>query len=326
MKLTEKQLIKIVKNFFPDAKDCVFTPLTSGHINETFRIDLKEGTYIMHNALQVAVHLEKKEYPRQTLRPFATKNDTFLHQNNAGNYWRMLPFFENTITLETPENTEQAYLAAAAYGEFLQYLNDLSASEIEVIIPNFHNANFRITQFENALKNTNETRLKEAKNEVAEIKNAYSFLEKMTCLRLPLRVTHNDTKISNILFSKDKKNAVAVIDWDTIMPGTSLSDFGDCVRTFCTNAAEDEKDLSKVKFREEYYEAIEKGFLSEAGETLTEIEKKHLRDGARQVILVQAMRFLTDFLEGDVYYKISREGQNLDRARNQLELFKQMIK
>ncbi|MGK0363768.1 MAG: thiamine kinase-like enzyme [Saprospiraceae bacterium] len=339
MKLIEKQLINIVSNFFPDAKDCVFTLLTSGHINETFRVDLKEESYvlqrlntnvfpnpnaIMHNALKVATHLEIKKYPHQILKPLATKNNTFLHQTDATDYWRMTPFFSDTITLETPENTKQAYVAAAAFGEFLQYLNDLPASEVDVIIPDFHNANFRISQFENALKNANKFRMKQAEIEISEIKRTFSFLERLSALKLPSRVMHNDTKISNILFSKDKETAVAVIDWDTIMPGTILSDFGDCVRTFCTNAAEDERDLSKVKFREEYYEVVEKGFLSTTDRMLTNLEKKHLRDGAKQVILVQAMRFLTDYLEGDIYYKASREEQNLDRARNQLELFKQI--
>ena len=339
MKLTEKQLISIVNNFFPDAKNCVFTPLTSGHINETFRVDLEDGSYvlqrlntnvfpnpnaIMRNTLKVAAHLENKEYSHQILKPLATKNNTFLHQTDTLNYWRMTPFFQNTITLETPEDTKQAYIAAAAFGEFLEYLADLPTSEIEVIIPNFHNAMYRVSQFENGLKNANEARLKQAQNEISEIKNTFPFLKEMSNLKLPLHVTHNDTKISNILFSEDKETAVAVIDWDTIMAGTILSDFGDCVRTFCANAAEDEKDLSKVKFREEYYEAVEKGFLSTAEKMLTILEKKHLRDGARQVIVVQAMRFLTDFLEGDIYYKVTREGQNLDRARNQLALFKQI--
>jgi thiamine kinase-like enzyme len=278
----------------------------------------------MYNALKVATHLKTKKYPRQILDFLVTKNNTFLHQTSDADYWRMMPFFSNTITLETPENTQQAYTAAAAFGEFLQYLNDLPASEMEVIIPDFHNAIFRKSQFENALDKATEFRLEQAKNEISEIINSFPFLVKMSNLDLPVRVTHNDTKISNILFSEDKKKAIAVIDWDTIMPGTILSDFGDCVRTFCTNAAEDEKDLSKVKFREEYYDAVEKGFLSTIGKLLTDEERENLRDGARQVILVQAMRFLTDFLEGDVYYKINRDEQNLDRARNQLALFQQM--
>ncbi len=339
MKLTDKQLIDIVKNFFPNAKDCSFTPLTSGHINETFRVDIENESYvlqrlnttvfpnpnaIMRNALKVVTHLKSEKYPHQTLQALVTKDNTFLHQTSSSDYWRMMPFFPNTITLETPGNTEQAYTAAAAFGEFLQYLDDLPAAEIEIIIPNFHNATFRKSQFDTALINANEFRLTQAKNEILDIKNAFPFLEEMSKLELPSRVTHNDTKISNILFAEDKKKAVAVIDWDTIMPGTILSDFGDCVRTFCTSAAEDEKDLSKVKFREEYYEAVEKGFLSTVGKLLTNVERNNLRDGARQVILVQAMRFLTDYLEGDIYYKISREGQNLDRARNQLVLFRQI--
>jgi len=339
MKLTKKQLIEIVKNFFPNVKDCAFTPLTSGHINETFRVDLKEGSYILqklntavfpnpnaiiHNALRVAAHLENKNYPHPILKPLQTKSNTFLYQENKRNYWRMSPFFPNTITLETPKDKRQAYAAAAAYGEFACYLNDLSATEIKTIIPNFHNPDFRKEQFENALNNADKRRIILAEDEISFIKRNFHFLKKMSQLNLPLRITHNDTKISNILFAKDEKTAIAVIDWDTIMPGMILSDFGDCVRTFCTNVAEDEGNLSKIKFNEEYYEAVEKGFLSTMGNCLKEIEKRHLKDGARQVILVQAMRFLTDFLEENTYYKVNREGQNLDRARNQLELFRQM--
>lgn len=339
MKLTDEKLFAIVKNFFPKAEKVRFSPLTSGHINDTFRVDFAEGNYILQrinidvfphpkavvqNALEVARHLENKNYPERILTPILTNKNELLHQDKTGNYWRMNPFFKNTVTLEKPENIEQVYSAAAAFGNFSAYLKDLSADAIIDIIPNFHNADFRKKQFENALLNTDDNRKKAAEKEIKFLQNNFPFLTEMSALNLPLRITHNDTKISNILFDNDRKTVVAVIDWDTIMPGTVLSDFGDCVRTFCTDAAEDEADLSKIFFREDYYNAVENGFLSTASKMLTDLEKSNLRRGAMRVILVQAMRFLTDYLEENIYYKTSYPTQNLDRAKNQFELFRQM--
>jgi len=339
MKLTDKKLFSIVQNFFLEAKNYQFSPLTSGHINDTFRVDCTRGSYVLQrintkvfpnpqaiveNALKVAKYLKKSSYRKKILTPMLTLENKLLHQDTEGHYWRMTPFFANTVTLEKPENIEQAYKAAAAFGNFSGHLNDLSPKEIIEIIPHFHDANFRKKQFEEVLKNAREKRLQKAGNEILFLQNQFSFLAEMSALNFPLRITHNDTKISNILFDIDKKNVVAVIDWDTIMPGTILSDFGDCVRTFCVAAAEDETNLTQVIFREDYYEAVEKGFLSTTKDVLTDLEKKYLRKGAKRVILVQAMRFLTDYLAENIYYKTDYEWHNLERARNQFEIYRQM--
>ena len=278
----------------------------------------------MYNIIRVAEHLRRVNYPRRILTPLTDAEGNLLHRDEAGGVWRVFPYFAQTVTLSRPEHKEQVRAAAGAYGEFLHCLRDLPPTEISETLPHFHDANYRKSQLLSVLQNAAPERRIAARREIDIIESAFSFLAQMSHLTLPRRITHNDTKISNLLFAPDRRTPVAVIDWDTIMPGTVLSDFGDMVRTFCNDAAEDEADLKKVKFNRDYYIAAEKGFLAETQNMLTPAEKENLYAGARRVILVQAMRFLTDFLAGDVYYKTTYPEQNLLRVRNQLALYEEM--
>lgn len=339
MTLTKRQRNNIFAHFFPEDIEAIISPIKSGHINDTFRVDTKHGKYILQqintsifdqpewitdNMVKVAQHLKKCSYPKRILSPISTKEGNYLQVDQAGNQWRVFPFFENTKVLQQPENANQSYAAARAYAEFSSYLFDFPTQQIKEIIPKFHDTLTRIAQFENALRRTSKEKLKQAEQEILGIKKELDFLKSYAQLDLPLRITHNDTKISNVLFDSKGVEVIAVIDWDTIMPGSILSDFGDIARTFCTNCGENEKDVEKVTFNKEYYKSVKAGFMDELGEKLRTVEKQNLNAAAKKVTLVQAMRFLTDFLNGNVYYKVDYPTQNLHRCKNQLVLYFQM--
>lgn len=315
----------------------------SGHINDTFKVRTSECNYllqrinrsifssprhIMENMETVASHLLKEDYPQPILQAILTKNgrSLFFYKNN---YWRLLPFFENTFSIDKVETVEQAYEGGRLYGQFLKYLEGIPTAKIKTIIPNFHNGTLRWRQFEEAIRNDKLGRAKENRALIKEMKAANTvFMEinkLMTAGRFPLRLTHNDTKINNILFDKTSKKAVAVVDWDTIMPNTILSDFGDMVRTFTNSAAEDEKEMSQIMMNMEMFEALSAGFLYSLKDTLQPIELRYLVEGAIWITYMQMLRFVTDYIDGNVYYKAAYETHNLVRARGQLILVQQMI-
>jgi hypothetical protein len=213
------------------------------------------------------------------------------------------------------------------FGEFLHVTSDFDASKLTEVIPKFHDMSFRYSQFEESLKNVSEERYNLAKEAIQKV---IDFKEEMHIIQnlkesgeIKLRVTHNDTKISNALFTKDDKG-LCVIDTDTIMPGIIHYDFGDAIRTICNTAAEDEKNLELVEFNVTYYKAYYKGFLEKIGDSMSEIELVNLPLGAKSMIFIMAIRFLTDFLNDDVYYKTKYKNHNLDRCKNQLKLIESM--
>ena len=319
--------------------------LKSGHINDTFKVSIEKGTSIEHFIVQrlnttifpepqkimenietVAQHLTSKGYEKAILSCLKTKKGDYFYQNTEGGnskgFWRMIPFIENTYSILKVENENQAFEAAKAFGEYLKYLVDLDISKIHTIIPNFHNAPFRVQQFKEALKNKpTEERLKKAHNSLIFIEEHIKYYSQII-ENIPLRVTHNDTKISNILFSKTTQKAACIIDLDTLQPSTLLSDFGDMVRTYTPQYDEDERDLEKVEMRLPYFEALMDGFLSELSSVLTPTEKTNLIFGAKRTIFVQALRFLTDYLNNDIYYKTDFVDHNLVRAENQIALLR----
>ena len=210
-------------------------------------------------------------------------------------------------------------------GEFLNGTSDFDSSQLIDVIPNFHDMSFRFKQYASALQSASKERLfKAAKYTklVASLKEEMHILQELKeSGEIPTRVTHNDTKISNSLFDKNNKG-ICMIDTDTVMPGIIHYDFGDAIRTICNTAAEDEKDLSKVEFNLDYYKAYEKGFLEKTKDTLSEIRLKHLPLAAKTMIFIMALRFLTDYLNNDIYYKTNYSEHNLDRAKNQFKLIK----
>jgi Ser/Thr protein kinase RdoA (MazF antagonist) len=334
-------IIKIFLNTEGGASVSIET-LKSGHINDTFKVDIKSGNSIdsyilqkvnhhifteplkiMENIENVALHLKTKGYPKPILSCLKTLKGDYFHQNTEG-YWRMIPFINNTYSILKAENDDQAYQAAKAFGEYSRYLNDINVKTVHTIIPNFHNAAFRISQFHDALKGQpSEERLKKVKPIMVYVNQNIHYFAHYTPT-IPVRVTHNDTKISNILFDKTTQNASCIIDLDTLQPETILSDFGDMVRTYTPQYGEDEIEIEKIEMRLDYMKALIEGFLSEVNAFLTENEKKNLIYGAKRTIFVQALRFLTDYLNNDTYYKTSYSEHNLNRTLNQIALLKSL--
>ncbi|MBQ3064498.1 MAG: aminoglycoside phosphotransferase family protein, partial [Clostridia bacterium] len=252
--------------------------------------------------------------------------DFFRDSNDL--YWRVYEFCEHTITRERVENANDFYTCGKAFGNFQQMLADYPAAELTESIANFHNTPWRYENLAKAIEADRVGRLKDVLPEVEFARSRKEFCETLERARkagtLPLRVTHNDTKLNNILFDEETGAPVCVIDLDTVMPGYSVNDFGDSIRFGANTAAEDETDLSKVTLDLELFRVYAKGFLEGCNGSLTDTEVALLPIGAIMMTLECGMRFLTDHLEGDTYFRIHREGHNLDRARNQFALVADM--
>ncbi len=314
-----------------------------GHINKTFLVTTDTGhRYIlqginngvfknveglMGNIEAVTEHLLKQtNNPRRVLHLVKTKwGKSFLHQDGA--FWRIFRFVENSICLQAPETTEDFYQSAVAFGRFQQLLKDFPAHTLHETIPNFHNTVDRYRIFKETLASDPLGRAASVQKEIdfvlAREADSHIIVDLLNSGKLPLRVTHNDTKLNKVMLDADTRKALCVIDLDTVMPGSSLYDFGDAIRFGAATAAEDEKDLSKMEMRLDMFEAFAKGYLS-ACPDMTEEERKQMPMGAKLMTLECGVRFLTDYIDGDNYFSTSYEGQNLDRCRTQLKLVADM--
>lgn len=319
----------------------------SGNINDTYRIDFekdgmkevwllqrlnhlvfKDTEAVMQNIQQVCDHLARQDFPYRIAAPVAALDGTSLQQDEKGNFWRVFPFYENTFVPEDLASPEIAYKGARAYGAFARALRNFPAQDLTETIPGFHDTDRRWQVFLEILDKDPVQRVEYSRIEIEQMFAAKPVFDKISGLKksgaLPLRVTHNDTKAGNILFDIDTREAVAVIDLDTVMPGTILSDFGDMVRTFAPDCREDDPQYPLI--RHEVLDALQRGFLEETDDFLTQTEKANLLPGAAWITGEQALRFLTDWLAGDTYYKINYPEHNLVRARNQLALFKELTR
>lgn len=328
------------------SKDAGVRILSGGHINDTYLIDEKYVLQrinhfvfprpgdIMDNMLGVTRFLREKvieaggDPDREILQviPAADGRDMFI--DKYGNYWRCTLNIGGTASYETPDSPDMLYEAGRAFGGFQAQLSDYPADTLHEIIPDFHNTPVRLQQLKAAMESDPKGRLSEVGPEVdfalSRTERAGLLMGLLNEGKLPLRVTHNDTKMSNILFDETTKKAVCVIDLDTVMPGLTAFDFGDSIRAGASTAAEDETDLEKVRFDMELYRAYTQGFLHSAGAALTETELATLPDGAWAMTFEVGVRFLTDYINGDVYFRVKHPRQNLDRARNQFHLALQM--
>lgn len=334
----------------------VKAPYGNGHINDTFllvyemtdgqarqyilqRINhniFKKPEQLMENLVNITEYLRKVIIKqggnpnRETLNVIKTRYDSSYYEDSDHNFWRMFLFIEQTLCLETVESEKDFYDSGVAFGNFQRMLANYPAGTLHETIPNFHNTPVRFIDFKKAVEEDKLGRAALAKDEIEFALNREKDTRILTDLlnagKLPLRVTHNDTKLNNILFDKDTKKALCIIDLDTVMPGLSLYDFGDSIRFGASTGAEDEKDLSKIELDLSLFEAFTKGFLEGCKGSLTEKEIEMLPMGARLMTYECGIRFLADFLEGDVYFKTHREGHNLDRARTQFKLVADMEK
>ena len=324
-------------------------PYGNGHINTTFLVVTEDKRYIlqrvnsnvfkkphevMKNILGVTAHIRKKaedagvDPSRVTLTVVNSISGKPYFDAADGMCWRLYEFVEDTVSLEQVSCAQDFYNCAYAFGIFQQQLADYPAAELFETIPNFHNTPWRYENLEKAIEANKSGRLSEVLPEVEFAKARKDFCSTLENARasgeLPLRVTHNDTKLNNILFDAQSGEAVCVIDLDTVMPGFSVNDFGDSIRFGANTAVEDETDLSKVSLDLELFRTYADGFIKGCGGKLTSKELELLPVGAMMMTLECGMRFLTDHLDGDVYFKIHRENHNLDRCRTQFALVADM--
>jgi Ser/Thr protein kinase RdoA (MazF antagonist) len=318
------------------------TPIGNGNINDTYRIDFeadgvsqtfimqrlnhtifRQPEAVMQNICMVTSHLRDNGFPYESPAPLAAFNGLFFYIDPSGNYWRCFPFLADTYAPEGKTDISTALESAKAYGAFARALRDLPAKNLAETIPGFHDTDRRWDVFMQVVQDDPAGRVAGAAEEIDAMLRAKPVFDTVSKLKksgdLPLRVTHNDTKAGNVLFSKHTHKAVAVIDLDTVMPGAILSDFGDMVRTFVPDKMED--DPTEITLNSAILEALTSGFLSETADFLTSAEKDHLLLGGAWITGEQALRFLTDWLAGDIYYKIQYPSHNLVRTRNQLAVF-----
>lgn len=317
----------------------------AGHINTTLLVATDAGRLyilqrintdifrhpdeLMQNIVAVTEHLQKKAAdPRHALRLVPTRDGRPYLTLEDGGCWRMYDFVLDGVCLQAAETPEDFYQSAVAFGEFQNLLADFPAERLYPVIPNFHNTVNRYENLKAAVDADVCGRVADVQAELdgflAREETGGTLHRMMESGALPLRVTHNDTKLNNVMLDLDTRRPLCVIDLDTVMAGLSLYDFGDSIRFGASTAAEDERDLSRVELSLPLFETYVRGYLSACGNALTEAEKNLLPLGAKIMTLECGVRFLTDYLQGDTYFHTSRPGQNLDRARTQLRLVEDM--
>ena len=330
-------------------------PFGEGHINETYAVYMPgpEGTDVPRYVLQrVNIHVFKNpaqvmenifsvtEYlrevirkeggdlDRETLSYIKTKSGDTYFEDADGQPWRCLHYVPKSICHQTVEEPQQFYQSARSFGHFLKQLGDYPAEDLYETIPRFHDTVKRFRDFSEAVRKDVKNRAGQCREEIdfalAREADCGVLMNQLQEGILPLRVTHNDTKLNNILFDADTDQGLCIIDLDTIMPGLAANDFGDSIRFGASTAEEDEPDLSKVHFDIHLYELYVKGYLEMARDVLTPAEIDSLPWGARLMTLECGMRFLADYLQGDVYFKTAYPDHNLVRARTQFRLVKEM--
>ncbi|MBK6635021.1 MAG: aminoglycoside phosphotransferase family protein [Chitinophagaceae bacterium] len=257
--------------------------------------------------------------------PCKTIYDKVLVKTKVG-YYRMFRFIENSHTVDVVEKPQQAYEAAKQFGQFTKLLSGFDASLLKITIADFHNVSLRLRQFDEALDAGNRERIAQAEDLITSIIQHKSIADEYENNRSALitRVTHHDTKISNVLFD-NHDNGICVIDLDTVMPGYFISDVGDMMRTYLCPVSEEEKDFSKITIRSAFYDAIVNGYLSEMRAVLSEQELTYFHFAGKFMIYMQAIRFLTDHINDDIYYGAKYDGHNFVRAGNQLTLLQRLI-
>ncbi len=268
---------------------------------------------------------------RESLSLIYTKSgDAFYHAEEDDGYYRMYIFITDAVAYQSIEKPEHFYQSAVAFGNFAKLLSAFDASMLFEVIPGFHNTVRRFENLEKSIKADKMGRVKDVKEEIEFAYKRKDICSKIVSLlasgEMPTKVTHNDTKLNNVMLDVNTGKPVAVIDLDTIMPGSICYDFGDSIRFGCATAPEDEKDLSKVNFNIDLFDVYTRGYLTALGEGVTPVEKEHLAWGAILMTFECGIRFLTDYLDGDVYFRIKREEHNLDRCRTQFKLVQEMEK
>lgn len=347
--LNESYIREIVDHFLiPGTFDSI-TEIPTGHINSTYRIDyiisgervpyllqminpnvFKNADHLMANIVSVTSFVRDKiiakggDPDRETLFVKPTSKGTNYYVDNTGSAWRLYNYIDNAYSPNTVESPELFFDAGYAFGNFQNMLSDFPADKLYETIPNFHNTAKRYANLCASVELDVKCRVESVRPEIdfafARKEDSFVLVNMIKEGQLPLRVTHNDTKLNNIMFDNVTKKPICIVDLDTVMPGLSLYDFGDSIRFGANTAAEDETDLSKVSLDLNLYEAFTRGYLTSAGNSLTENEVKYLPFASKLMTFECGMRFLTDYLDGDVYFGIAHAQHNLDRCRTQFAL------
>ncbi|MCX6241531.1 MAG: phosphotransferase [Bacteroidetes bacterium] len=344
-------ILNIAGQFNIEGKPGSFERTGNGHINDSYRISIfpsgspeyflqrinhhifTDIPKLMENILKVTNHISEKicsgiaGVPFSDLRLIPARNKNFFHTDEDGNYWRMFNYVGDSRSFDLVPGPELAYEGGKAFGLFLRLTSDMDVAGLTETIKDFHNIETRLAAFHRICIEDPCGRVNEVRDEIRFIEERegemHSILKLGHSGQIPLRVTHNDTKFNNILFNSQDK-AICIVDLDTVMPGYVLFDFGDAIRTGANTGAEDEEDLRNVDINLDLFSAYGRGFLENAGAFLTEAEKAHLAFSARFMTFIIGLRFLTDYLAGDKYFKTRHPAHNLHRAKAQFKLVRSM--
>ena len=357
--MTQQEIARIenvAKHFQFEGSLKHIEPWGNGHINDTYLLTFAVGKMgyiqvilqrinknvfpkpeeVMENMMNVTNHLHKKILEnggnpyRETVNVIPALDNKPYYKETEQDYWRATMFISDATCYDVAESVEDFYQSAVAFGKFQSLLADFPAEELHETIKNFHNTKSRFMNFKKAVEEDVAGRAKDVAEEIQFVldheKDACYFVDLIEKQEVPIRVTHNDTKLNNIMIDNKTHKGICVIDLDTTMPGLAMYDFGDSIRFGASTGEEDEKDLSKVSCSMELFEAYTKGFIEGCAGKLTEREIELLPMGAKVITYECGMRFLTDYLQNDVYFKTSRKEHNLDRARTQFKLVSDMEK
>lgn len=352
--VTKEQKEEVIKNFQYEGTLIHESPYGSGHINDTYLLTFEiaemgrlkvilqrmnkdvfeKPVELMDNIIGVTSHLRKKiseaggDPERETLNVIPAADGKPYYLDSRGDYWRSYKFITDATSYDQVEKPEHFYQSAVAFGNFQRLLADYPAQTLHETIKGFHDTKARFEVFKQAVAENKLGRAAEVEKEIKfvldreETANYFSDLQARG--EIPLRVTHNDTKLNNIMIDNKTGKGICVIDLDTVMPGLAMNDFGDSIRFGASTAAEDERDLDKVSCSMELFELYAKGYIEGCGGKLTKKEIELMPMGAKVMTFECGMRFLTDYLQGDTYFKIHRENHNLDRCRTQFKLVEDM--
>ncbi len=334
-------LVDVLKNFRV-LNNCQIISYGNGLINETWLIETENGKFILQhinesvfkipdyidkNIKSIASYLTKNHPQYKFITPLTARENVTLIKTNNG-YYRLFNFVEESQSYDVVNNPQMAYEAAKQFGKFTKLLSGFDASQLKITLPDFHNLTLRYRQFLHAANYGDIKRIEHSKELIKELKSYSNIVEYYEAIKsnhqFKKRVIHHDTKISNVLFDDDDKG-ICVIDLDTVMPGYFISDLGDMLRTYLSPASEEETDFSKIIIRTDFLEATIEGYLCEMESELTKEEMNAIMYAGKFIIYMQALRFITDYLNNDIYYCSNYELHNFNRAVNQLTLLKEFI-
>ena len=336
-----EHLKHICKQFNIDSEIDSVSILNSGHINDTYLITTTSGIqYVLQrinsvvfkdvenviaNKVLISKHLLNSKSNYKTVRFIQSNSNKSFYKDENSSYWNLMTYIPDSVTHNVAVNNQLVEEAGKLYGDFIIQAADLDMDKLVETLPDFHSIPLRYKQLDEALKNANEETKANAKGDIEFVLKCREEMHELSRLKdkeeFPIRVTHNDAKLSNILFDKNDKG-LAVIDLDTVMPGIVAFDFGDSIRSICTTTAEDDANLDATWINLEFYEAFCKGFASTTKHKLTQTEIKYLPLGSKIITFIMGLCFLTDYLNGNIYYKVDYKVHNLVRAKNQFKLVK----